>query len=66
LFKVNERGLVKQCIGRRQARTRGVTHLAKLNFLRMCGKDNVIWGLQKSRRYAFYLFCVAFSKMCFV
>jgi len=41
LFKVNERGLVKQCIGRKHVWTRGVTHLAKLNFLRMCDKDKM-------------------------
>jgi hypothetical protein len=41
LFKVNERGLVNQSIGRRHVWTCGVTHLAKLDFLRMRGKDNV-------------------------
>jgi hypothetical protein len=39
--------------------------MTKLDFLRMCGKDNIKWGsfqyslmaLEKFRRYAFYLFC---------
>jgi hypothetical protein len=57
--------LVNQCIGRRQVWTRGVTLLTKLDFLKMCGKDNVKWGLEKYRRYMFYLFYVEFSIMCF-
>jgi hypothetical protein len=39
--QINERGLVKQCIERRHVWTRGVTGLAKLNFIRMRGKNNI-------------------------